>query len=159
MYYGTESGSGTNYDVEGIDLIETSEYILDGLEAETEYFIAVTSVDSFGVESDYSQELRYQTAGKGSQAQATSFRIEDVEVIDSSALEFIFSQNIEADAQREFILEERLSGEEVFIELTQVDENNPESVIVLLAEDLEVGVEYRVTVLDITNTSGNTIES
>ena len=67
IYYGESSGIGALYDVEWVDLIEQSDFMLSDLRAGTKYFIAITSVDEFGSESEYSPELEYETLSSWSE--------------------------------------------------------------------------------------------
>lgn len=53
----------------------------------------------------------------------------------------------------EFIVEEKISGTEIPIDISQVDENNTTNVIVLLGEELTPALEYKITVLDIKDVS------
>ncbi len=161
IYYGTKSGSGSKYESEGINLIDTSEYVLEGLLPETRYYIALTSVDDFWTESLYSQELEQVTLTAWSKNEATSFRIKSANVIDSTTLEFIFSTDLDVDAGKTsvFVVEEKNTWKEVSIDLSQVNENNKRSMLVLLGENLLESTEYKVTVLDIKDAQWNTIES
>jgi hypothetical protein len=83
--------------------------VLEGLDADTRYYIAFTSVDDFGTESEYSEELEYMTLIQGEESQAVSFRISEVEVIDESSVELLFSTDLETgvSATRDFIIEDK----------------------------------------------------
>jgi len=59
----------------------------------------------------------------------------------------------------EFIVEEKISGKEIYIDLSQVNEDDIKNVIVLLSDEITPALEYKVTVLDIRDMDGNTIES
>jgi len=71
--------------------------------------------------------------------------------VDKSTLEFFFSSDLDTsvDAVMEFIVQEKISGKEVNIDISQVNEDNKQSVLVLLGEELVPALEYKVTVLDI----------
>jgi len=71
--------------------------------------------------------------------------------VDESTLEFFFSSDLDTsvDAVMEFIVQEKISGKEVNIDISQVNEDNKQSVLVLLGEELVPALEYKVTVLDI----------
>ena len=94
IYYGTKTASGGKYEKEGIDLIEESMFLLDGLLPETKYYIALTSVDAFGNESEFSQEVEYSTLKVGQKNIADALRIMEVSVKDATTLEFLFSLDI-----------------------------------------------------------------
>lgn len=161
VYYGTHTASWSSYEIEGIDLIDESELILDDLSADTRYYIAFTSVDEFGTESQYSDEVEYVTLMQGSESKAVNFRISDVSVIDETSIELIFSTDLEqwASATREFMIENKKTGVEIGVDISDVLDGKPRSVVVVLWSELEVGAEYKVTVLDISDSIGNTIES
>lgn len=161
MYYGTTSGSGGVYETEGIDLIDNNEFTITDLSPETNYFIAVTSVDEFGTESAFSPELQQATLLAGAKAQATSFRIKSVDVLGKDSLSFEFSADLEnsPSAVREFIVAEKNSSIELGVDISDIDPTNPKGVIVVLSSELSPVTEYKVTVLDIRDTGGNTIES
>jgi hypothetical protein len=55
IYFGTASGQYSSY----LDVGNVLTYSLTGLSAETAYFLAVTAYDTFGVESEYSNEVVY----------------------------------------------------------------------------------------------------
>jgi len=161
MYYGTQSGSGASYEIEWVEAINTSDYILEWLSPETKYYIAIRAIDDFWIESEYSQEFEYSTLAPGAESEATSFRIKDVIVLNSATLEFVFSTDLDTStgATMEFIVEEKISGKEIYIDLSQVNEDDIKNVIVLLSDELTPALEYKVTVLDIRDMDGNTIES
>ena len=58
--------------------------------------------------------------------------------MDKSTLEFFFSSDLDTsvDAVMEFIVQEKISGKEVNIDISQVNEDNKQSVLVLLGEEL-----------------------
>ena len=161
IYYGTKTRGEDGYEVEGIDLIEESDVILTSLSSETNYYIAVSAVDEFGSESDYSVELEQSTLKQWASSEISGFRITWVEVVDETTLEFFFTTTLDSSpsATRTFILEEKDSWEEISIDLSQVNENNKQNVIALLGEALKSDTEYKVTVLEIRDNNGNTIES
>jgi len=161
MYHGAQSGSGSSYEIEGIDVINTSDYVLEWLSPQTKYYIAIRAIDDFWIESEYSQEFEYTTLDPGAESEATSFRIKDVMVLNKSTLEFVFSTDLDVslEATMEFIVEEKISGKEIYVDLSQVNEDDVKNVIVLLSDELTPALEYKVTVLDIRDMDGNTIES
>ena len=161
LYYGTQSGINANYEVELVDMIEQSEYTIEWLMPETSYYIAVSTMDDFWVESPYSEELKHTTLASGSQSEAASFRIQGVDIIDRATLELQFSKklNIAQSSTQAFLIEEKKSRKEMNIDIFQVNEDNTKNVLVLLASDLQENTEYRVSVLDINDEQWNTIES
>lgn len=161
IYYGTQSGSGSTYETEGIDLIDESEVLIEWLLPQTQYFVAVTSVDDFATESWFSPELEHPTLIAWSEIEAVNFRIKSVEVVDSTTLEFLFSTDLDASpsAVREFIVEEKISATEIVVDISDVDSTNPKNAIVLLGSELVPATEYKVTVLDIRDSNWNSIES
>jgi hypothetical protein len=161
LYYGTKTASGGKYEIEWIDLISESEFLLESLIPETPYFMAVTSVDELGTESEYSQELRFATLKVGQTSLADVLRISAVNVKSADTLEFLFTQNLDTSAWavREFIIEDTKTGKEIPVDISDVDSTNPKNVIVVLANKLNLNTNYKVTVLDISDASGKSIES
>lgn len=160
LYYGTETGVDGNYEVEWVDLIEESEFLLDSLSPSTQYFFAVTAVDEFVTESELSDEISFTTASDGEALQATSLRIDEVSVIDETSIEMIFTKaiNTTPGAVREFILENKNTGDEISISVSEVDEENPTRIIAILDSALEENSQYELTILDIQDQNGGTIE-
>ncbi len=161
LYYGTTSGSWATYESEWIDLIENSETVLTKLNPETNYFFAVTSLDSAWVESDYSKELTYKTLKSGEQMNLSEFKIISVSVIDEETLEFQFSSELDAspNAVNEFAIQNRTTLKEIPIDISSVNENTPNKVLVILGEKLSPNSSFKVTVLDMTDAEWNSIES
>ncbi len=161
MYYGTQTWSWESYEVEWVDIIEESEFILEDLLPDTRYYIAVTSLDEFGAESDYSSEIEYVTLTLGSEEQATSFRITEVQVRDDTSIELIFSTDLDTNSSsaREFLIRDEDSGQEIGVDISDILEGNPRNVIAVLSSNLTADTLYQVTVLDIRDASGNTIEA
>lgn len=155
-YLGTESGTYTD----GIDLIDGNEYTITDIDDTRTYYIAVTSVDEFGTESVYSEELVYWPESNAGLSSDT-FRVSDVSIVDPSTLNVEFSRDLNTDtsATREFVLERKSTGVEWNIALTEVDGTDASNVIVLLDTPLIEWSEYEFTVLEVQDASGNTIES
>jgi len=161
IYYWESSGSWSEYDVEWVDLIETSDHILTNLTPETKYYIAVTAVDDVWSESEKSPELEAMTLALWEMPQSTSLRVVDAIVIDDSSVELVFSQNMEGwnSAQREFIIENTTNWEEIWIDISDIVPGNPKNILTILDRKLLPNTNYKVTVLDIRDSEGNTIES
>lgn len=162
IYYGTKPGEDWSYETEWIDLIEESEFTIDGLKPDTKYYIAVTATDETARESEYSKELEYRTlAAWQSEDVSWNLRIVDIQFIDEITLELEFSRQIESSAwaRRGFIIEDTQMGTEIPVDISQVDMANPTKVLVLLWASLVENTDYKVTVLEIQDTAGNTIES
>lgn len=155
-YLGTGSG---NY-IDGIDLIDDTEYTISDIDSAKTYYISVTSVDEFGIESEYAEEVSYW-AGISSVINSSWFRVSDVEILDPTTLEVSFSRdlNLETGATREFILEKKETGIETFIALSQISEANGRNIIIILDSPLQTETEYEFVVLEIQDTDGNNIES
>jgi len=163
IYYGTKSWSWEemSYEVEWVDLIEESETVISNLQAETLYYIAVTSIDQFGTESDFSEELEFSTLAAWETQVTTTFRLDEIFVIDNTSLEFLFSKDISSApwASREFIVETVKERKELALSISQVDESDARRLFVLLDEELQPETEYRAIVLDIQSAQGDSISS
>ncbi len=161
IYYWETSGSWSDYDIEWVDLIEESTYELTDLNAETRYYIAITAVDETWSESDKSPELEALTLSEWSEAQAVSLRIINAKAIDDTSIEMEFSLDMESgsSAGRQFIIENIDSGEEVWVDISDVVPGKPRNILAILDGKLQSNSQYKITVLDIRDKDGNTIES
>lgn len=155
-YIGTQSGIYTD----GIDLIDATQYTVENLSADKTYYITVTSVDEFWVESEYAEEIVY-SLGAVAPVDTWVFRVVSMEVIDINTLRAEFSNPLRQDPStlREFILEQKSTGKEIFIGFTEVDSSNPTHVNILLDSELQESSEYEFTVLEIEDVDENAIES
>lgn len=161
VYYGTQSPEDGNYEVQWVDLIESSDFIIDNIAPQTQYFITLTAVDEFGAESAYAEELTYTTKEAWSAVGAANLRIKEVIVVDTTSLEFIFSTALDSSpsAVERFIIEDIVENKELAIALSQVSWNDPQKLIVVLQDELAPEREYKVTILDIKDSDGNSIEA
>ncbi len=159
LYYGEKTASGWSYEVEGVNLIEESEYVLKELKPATKYYLAVTSVDTLSTESSFSNELEYMTLAEGSKDTVSSLRIEGVEVIDATSIEMYFSKEIAASTPREFLLQEKETNTEISISVSEVRDSDSRKIVAVLESDLQENTQYKLTVLDIQDTDGGNISS
>lgn len=159
VYYGTKSGSGSTYEVEWIDLIDTSDFLLEWLKAETKYYIAFTAVDPTGDESKFSKEFEYTTLAVGQSEDVRNFKIIGVNVIDASTLEFSFSAPVDTKALTEFKIENKITKEEIGVDISEVDTADNSKILILLWKNLLENTQYNVTAISVTNQKGNSIES
>ena len=95
------------------------------------------------------------------QAFASSFKIEEVEVIERDIIELSFTRELNSnlDAVREFIIEKTDTMEDIEVLLSDVDASNPTLLTLMLSDFLEENTDYTITVLDISDVDGNTIEA
>jgi len=63
------------------------------------------------------------------------------------------------DAVREFIIEKSDTMQEIEVLLSEVDSSNPTRLTLMLSDFLEENTNYTITILDISDTEGNTIEA
>lgn len=159
LYYGTKSGSGGSYEVEGVDIIEKPSFLLEELIPDTTYYFAVTTLDEFVSESAYSQELEYATLKAGEKNKVTHLRLIDVVPIDETSIEIVFSKslNTASESPKEFVLVNQNTGEEVNISLAEVDIDTPNKVIAILDTKLAGESQYQLTVLNIEDEDGGSI--
>lgn len=155
-YLGTEPGKY----IDGIDLIDDTEYTISDIDPTKTYYISVTSVDEFGGESEYAEEISYW-AGISSVISSSWFRVSDVDILDPTTIEVSFSRNLNpgVGATREFILEKTETGVETTIALSQISEANGKNIIAILDSPLQTETEYEFIVLEIQDTEWNNIES
>lgn len=161
IYYGESTGSWSDYDIEWVDLIEDSEYVLTDLNPETRYYIAMTAVDDTWSESEKSPELEATTLLEWEEAQAVNLRISEAKVIDDTSIEMVFSLDMEtwSSAQRDFIIENVDTWMEIWVDISDVVPGKPQNILAILDTPLTPGSQYKITVLAIKDKDGNTIES
>lgn len=161
IYYGEASGISDDYEIEWVDLIEESTFKLTGLKPETRYYIAITAVDDTWSESVTSPELEALTLTSWSESQAVSLRIMSAKAIDDTSIEMEFSLDMESwsSAGRQFIIENTVSWEELWVDISDVIPGKPRSILAILDGTLLPNSQYKITVLDIRDKDGNTIES
>lgn len=161
IYYGKQTGEWSDYDIEGVDLIEESNFSLNNLEPETSYYIAITAVDDTGSESSKSPELEVKTLSTGEESQALNLRIIEAQAIDDTSVEMTFSLDMEAwsNAGRQFIIENVTTWQEIWVDISDVIPGEPRNILAILDGKLLPNTQYKITVLDIRDKDGNTIES
>jgi len=155
-YIWNESGQYTD----GIDLIDSTEYTISNIDDQKLYYIAVTSVDEFGSESAYSNEVSY-SALTGTPINGNGFRVRDVEILDEMSMYVNFSRELDSSdaSPKDFIIEEKNTGIELLYTLAQVDSNDSSKILVILDSELKSETEYEITILDVRDSEWNTIES
>ena len=162
IYYSKETWIPDGYSFEWIDLIESSETVLENLDADTDYYIALTVVDDNGNESQYSPEAFYTTSNNSEQTSAlSSFAVESVVVLSANTLEITFSSGLDTteNATREFKLTEKDSGSEVSIVNSSLIEGNTSKVAATTEVSLIEEKDYNLTILSIQDSEGNNIEA
>lgn len=92
---------------------------------------------------------------------ANSFMVEEVEVIERDIIELLFTRELDdsLDAVREFILEDTETMDEVEVLLSEVSPDNPQKLTLMLDRFLEENTDYTITILDIKDINGDTIEA
>lgn len=92
---------------------------------------------------------------------ADSFKIQEIEVIEADIIEIQFTRELDTSltAIREFILEEESSAQEIEILLSEVVPEDATKVTLMLGDFLSENTDYTITVLDIKDIDGNTIEA
>lgn len=159
LYYGTKSGVGGSYEKEVFDIITHTNYTLENLKENTQYFFAVSSVDALGEESGKSTEVTYTTLAS-SQA-GVDFRIESIEVVSPTQLEVRFSRNLENTmaASRIVMLEKKSTNQMIDTDTLKINTENPKILDITLQSSLQEDTDYDFTIVDIRDENGNTIES
>ena len=158
VYYSTESWI---YDQQVDELIETTNVIINALEASTTYYVSVVSLDSQWVESENSLELETETSAS-EEIVWDPFSLQSVQVNSFSEIELTFSEALEIhpDASREFkVLNKEDSLDELLVVKTQVNEEDTTKVVLTFDRETLPATEYELTVIDIKSDSGKNIES
>ncbi len=148
--YGTKSGVVDWYESEYVDLLEKSAVTLSELEADTEYFVLIMSVDENGDEIAKSKELQFTTAA------SDSLKLLDSEVISNNYVELQFNVNIDREKNITFILKGITKAWEIAIDDIKVSEKT----VMLRREWTFVpGERYELILVDIYWENGQTITS
>jgi len=158
VHYDTASGEASWYRNEVPDLIEDAEYTIEWLKPSTQYFIAISAVDIDGEESDVSPEVALFTTGE---ATSQAFALEGVEATWIQELTLTFNSQLEdtQDAEREFLIINSQTDEEIFVEDTELDQEETNKLILSLDRELVLSGSYDFTILSIIDVNGRNIES
>ena len=159
VYYDTTTGETAGYKNESAELIDGTEYTIEGLEEWTNYYIALTAIDIDGEESLFSPEAVIKTAGGVGSSEL--FVLENVEAtaIDTLTLTFNTALEDEASSEREFLILNSITGEEVFVTASALDEDDASKLDIVLDRDLTLGDNYDFTIISIVDAQGRNIES
>ncbi len=161
LYYGTISWVGIWYQKQYSEFLESTGVTLPDLEPGKDYYVALTVVNDQGEEGKYSPETVMKTiAGNGVSSKASNGRLalQTVKVASASSLELTFSNALDSKstAQREFKLIKSDTKNEVQVQGSQVSWNK---VTINLSSDLLVNQKYDLTVVNIQDINGKSIES
>jgi len=158
IHYDTASWEESWYRNEVPDLVEGTEYTIEWLSPSTQYFIAVSAVDIDAEESATSPEAALFTTGEDT---AQAFALESVEATGVQELTLTFNADLEneEDSEREFLVLDAQTEEEIFIADTELDEEDSTKLMVSLDRELELGASYNFTILSIIDANGRNIES
>jgi len=162
IYYGKTSGTEDWYEFEWIDLIESSETVIENLEKNTDYYIAVTVVDENGNESPYSPEAFFSTSNQQAWVVTSNdFALDEVTVLSSNELELSFTNIVDAseDAVREFKLMPKSGWSELVITNADVNNFDPMRVTITTQDDLVEETQYELTVVSMQDIDKNNIEA
>ena len=163
IYYSKTSGNTGAYDFEWVDLIEVSETVLENLDANSDYFIAVTVVDENGDESPYSPEAFATTWSESPEVVSNlpSFAILEATVLSANQIELSFNRTLDdsEEAIREFKIMEKSAQINAYVSSTSLVVGDNSKLLVSLESDLLEEKEYDLTVVSIQDVDKNTIES
>lgn len=153
VYYDTESHSeDKNYSNTSDDMIEGTGTIIENLDPNTTYYVALKVVDWEWNEWEFSNEYTFSTTGWNS----NNLAIEKIKVIDSKNIIVVFNNNIDSTKDVEFKIEEKDNNlNEIAIDNVSVEWN---SVFITLNSDLESNKDYTLTVISLTWVNWETIE-
>ena len=162
IYYWKTSWTDAWYEFEWIDLIEASETVLENLEKDTDYYVAVTVVDDNWNESPYSPEAFFSTSTQQTWVVTNSdFALDEVTVLSANELELSFSNIVDGseDAVREFKLMPKSGWSELAITQASVNSFDPMRVTLVTETDLVEESEYELTVISMQDIDKNNIET
>ena len=162
IYYGKKSGNDDWYEFEWIDLIEASETVIENLEKDTDYYVAVTVVDDNGNESKYSPETFFSTSTQQAWVvTASAFALDEVTVVSANELELSFNNIVDGseDAVREFKLMPASGWSELIIAGASVNSFDPMRITIVTESDLIEETQYELTVVSMQDIDKNNIET
>lgn len=159
--YGTESWY---YETELSDIITDTSIELSNLSAQNTYFLVVQSLDmETGEESSYSDEFEFSLNQPASQSESIEkFKLLEVEANYTNRLVLTFNYNLQNSetSVREFkIVNTNNQFDEVEVLSSYVDPENSKKVILDLADSVQIGNEYALTIINIVDIKWNNIES
>ncbi|NUJ97197.1 fibronectin type III domain-containing protein [Candidatus Gracilibacteria bacterium] len=160
VYYGKESVEGKTkeekaYQSQLSEFIESTGATITDLEANTQYYVAITAVDENGEEGPYSKEGIFTTEKGASQ---TSLGLSKVDVIGENQIKLSFNGELDnsSDASREFrIIEESTKKE---LKLKTIDLVGTKNLLLTFDENLNVSTKYKLTILSLLDKDGKNIE-
>ncbi len=170
-------------------IIDQSTVSLTGLSENQTHYFAVVSVDDEATESLFSNEVVATTSVQaepemelnaaseeeviedvvvGDVSETTeiisdeAFALKKVEAVELNKIAVMFNAPLDATetAQREFkIVNKSDKFDVLFVESTELDENDASKLVLTLDVDAELNAEYILTVTSISDATGRTIES
>lgn len=158
VYYDTRSWVTGWYENEGSTLIEDTTETIQWLTPGTEYFVALTVVDDAWKESSFSPESSFTTPGGDN---SPAFALSLVEATWPQELTLTFSADLDTSvsAQREFIILNSVTEEELYVESTQISPTSDRMLVLSLDRELILQDSYDFTILSIVDSNGRNIES
>ena len=156
LYYDTQSGVGGDYAFEVWDLIEATQYRIEGLLPSTTYFVAISIVDGNGIEGARSPEWQFSTTGA-----ENAFALDEVEATGTQELTLTFNADLDSTSNEdsEFLILHNDTQEEIFVETREIVEEEQNKIVLTLDRELELGAKYDFTILSIIDIDGRNIES
>ncbi len=159
VYYDTTTGETAGYENESAELIDGTEYTIEWLTEDTDYYVALTAINIDGEESLFSPEAILKTAGWESNWELFALESVEATAIDTLTLTFNSVVDDSSDSDREFLILNGITGEEVFVTASTVDENDGSKLDIILDRDLILGDNYDFTTISIVDAEGRNIES
>ncbi len=159
VYYDTTTGETAGYENESAELIDGTEYTIEWLTEDTDYYVALTAINIDGEESLFSPEAILKTAGWESNWELFALESVEATAIDTLTLTFNSIVDDSSDSDREFLILNGITGEEVFVTASTVDENDGSKLDIILDRDLILGDNYDFTTISIVDAEGRNIES
>ncbi|MFH1533531.1 MAG: hypothetical protein ABID64_01210 [Nitrospirota bacterium] len=167
VHYGlsTVDEAGESYD-EFVDAGNVTDYLLTGLNNDTEYFLSVVAFDAEGNESlRWAEEISLTPSeSAGDYADAEAPTVSEAEALNKVQVRVIFSETIvlpNEDPQDAFQIEDDDLLEPLVVTAAEMDdEDGSGSSVILTTEEQVEGTTYTLTVTsDVEDASGNPINS
>jgi len=145
------------------DFVEGTWTVISWLEKGSTYYFSVTTLDEWGDESTFSEEVVIDINEWGTVEDVnTLFSLESIRMIDSTEIELTFTNNLDSTewTEREFSIYNKSDKlDSIWVISTELVEDNNKKLILLLDTELVEWVEYEIVVIAVKNKLKQNIKS
>ena len=145
------------------DFVEGTWTVISWLEKGSTYYFSVTTLDEWGDESTFSDEVVIDINEWETVEDVNSlFSLESIRMIDSTEIELTFTNNLDSTewTEREFSIYNKSDKlDSIWVISTELVEDNNKKLILLLDTELVEWVEYEIVVIAVKNELKENIKS